>query len=163
MEEIIERAKEEATDLSETDIDDILDSMEEKKSPYFEEATTTSVMYEMRDEMTLAGVQNMDEYMKKLIEYRLIDEVSEIQRGRHIRWIELYKPKQILQGGGIVMTIKFLDNGVHILCNNGRCFSQIKYDRCILFQKMSQEEQLILMVNEHVKSTSDENEGEPSG
>ena len=99
MEEIIERAKEEATDLSETDIDDILDSIEEKKSPYFEEATTTSVMYEMRDEMTLAGVQNMDEYMKKLIEYRLIDEVSEIQRGRHIRWIELYKPKQILQGG----------------------------------------------------------------
>ena len=152
MEEILTKARQEATDLSETDINNILDTMEEKRNPYFENSTTTSVMYEIRDELLLTGIVEKEEYMKKLIEYRLIDEVSEIQRGRHIRWIELYKPKQILNGGGMVMNIKFMDNGVHILCNNGRCFKQIKFDNCILFQKMNQEEQLILMVNEHLQT-----------
>jgi hypothetical protein len=53
--------------------------------------------------------------------------------------------------GGIVVDIKFLDNGVHVLClNNQRRLIQYKFDGSITFQKLSVDEQLILMAYENL-------------
>jgi hypothetical protein len=56
------------------------------------------------------------------------------------------KGKHKLTNGGIVVNIKFMDNGIHIITMNSQNrFHQYKFDECITFQKLSTEEQLILM------------------
>ena len=50
-----------------------------------------------------------------------------------------------LTNGGIICDIKFYNNGVQILCkNNGNRFFQIKFDSCLIFQKINKQEQIIL-------------------
>jgi ABC-type molybdate transport system ATPase subunit len=60
-----------------------------------------------------------------------------------------------LTNGGIVTDIKFMNNETHILCmNSQRRFIQYKFDECLTFQKLSVEEQLILMAYEQIEKDS---------
>jgi len=82
-------------------------------------------------------------FCEKLVEYRYIDQIRYLHKGKHIRWIRYDKP-DLLTNGGIVVDIKFLDAGIHILCKNGGRFIQFRYDDCVIFQKLSGDEQIIL-------------------
>jgi len=148
MDNIYEEAKATASDLNEEDIQNILESGDYE--PYFENKSTRMVIEEVKQELFNVNIENLELSLSKLLGYRYIDEVNQLQRGRHVKWMNLTKAKNTLSGGGIIMNIKFLDNGVHILCNNGSRFTQYKFDDCITFQKLSQQEQLILMANEYL-------------
>jgi hypothetical protein len=85
--------------------------------------------------------------MKKLHEYRFVDEIYELHRGKHVRWIRKSDISHGLKLGGIVVDIKFLDNGTQILVRNrysGNKMIQYKFDDVLTFQKLSYDEQLIL-------------------
>jgi hypothetical protein len=84
------------------------------------------------------------EMSKKLAEYRLADEIYKLHKGKHVRWIRSAANPPVLTNGGIVVDIKFLDNGAHVVCKNKMRFVQYKFDDCITFQKLSNDEQLIL-------------------
>ena len=85
-------------------------------------------------------------YCNKLIEYYPIEHIYELHKGKHIRWIRNNK----LTNGGIIVNIKFTDNGTQILCmNSTKKFTQIKFDECIIFQKLNETEQLIIMAYEY--------------
>ena len=82
-------------------------------------------------------------------QYKIIDSINSLQRGLHIRWIR-QQPKStnnksnyipVLTSGGILIDIQFTDNGIIILCKllNNK-FIKIKYDDCIIFQKMTESE-----------------------
>jgi hypothetical protein len=89
---------------------------------------------------------DLERILNKLLNYYYVDEIYKIQRGRFIRWIS--RKSLNLTNGALVMEIKFLDNGIHILCkNNIGKIIQIKFDDCIIFQKMSFDENLILTAN----------------
>ena len=111
--------------------------------------------------------EKIPEICGKLAEYRLTDQVYQIQKGKHVRWIRAggCRPPATpcsttsldlvggrrgatapcsLTNGGIVVDVKFLDNGTHILCKNGPRFIQYKFDDCITFQKLSSDEQMVL-------------------
>jgi len=81
--------------------------------------------------------------------YRYVENLYELHKGKHIRWIREANKK--LTNGAIIMDVKFTDKGTNILCRNSqfRLF-QVKFDECIIFQKLSTGEQLILMAYEHV-------------
>ena len=93
--------------------------------------------------------EKQTEICEKLLEYRYVDELFELHRGKYVRWIRKTNP-EILTNGGIVVDVKFLDNGINILVKNSSIsrFIQYKFDDCLSFQKLSQEEQLILMAYE---------------
>ena len=56
-----------------------------------------------------------------------------------------------LTNGGIVVNTKFTDDGAQIVClNNARRFNQVKINNNEIFQKLSPEEQILLMANEYV-------------
>ncbi len=150
MDNIYEEAKASAGDLDEQDIQSIIENG--NQDPYFENKSTYMVIEEVKQELYNAGIENMELSLSKLLGYRYIDEVNQLQRGRHVKWMNLTKVKKTLTGGGILMNVKFLDNGVHLLCNNGSRFTQYKYDDCITFQKLTQQEQLVLMANEYLDS-----------
>ena len=97
--------------------------------------------------------EKIAEICNKLIGYRFVDEIHEIHKGKHVRWIR--NTTQKLTNGGIVMDIKFLDNGTQILCMNSmHRFNQYKFDECLTFQKLSIEEQLILMAYDYMTNSA---------
>jgi hypothetical protein len=78
----------------------------------------------------------------KLLEFYHIDHVYQIHKGKHIRWVRNGR----LTNGGIVVDIKFLDTGTHILCKSRERFIQYKFDDCITFQRLSNDEMMILQL-----------------
>jgi hypothetical protein len=118
----------------------------------------------------------ISEYCSKLSEYRLIDQLFQLQKGKHIRWIRIPSylldshveldhskiktrafdksemPRPLLTNGGIVVDIKFTNAGTQILCKNKDRFVQYKFDDCLTFQKLSDDEQLLLSCYEIVKN-----------
>jgi len=92
------------------------------------------------------------EYHKKLKDYRYVDDLSDIQYGRYIRWINLNDPENLkLTTGGLIIDIKILANGIHVICkNNKNQRFQIKIDECFIFQKITDQEKIILYALDHV-------------
>jgi hypothetical protein len=92
------------------------------------------------------------EYMQKLKEYKYIDEMNHIRHGSFIRWIPISDPENIhLASGGIICDIKITDTGVHLVCKNfARKHYQIKMDECLVFQKLSGQEQVLLSALDHL-------------
>ena len=89
----------------------------------------------------------------KLKPYRYIDDLADIRFGSYIRWISLKNPSVIkLTNGGIICDIKASAAGAHnaaddiiIKCKNRmNNIFQIKISEVILFQKLSEQEQVIL-------------------
>jgi hypothetical protein len=153
--EIFENARKDASLLSTIDIDELLRVIEQDKSEYLENKTIDDIIQENISELKSIGLnsENIRKTCEKLTGYRHVDNLYDLHKGKHIRWIRRDDPDKKLTNGGIVMEIKFFDNGTHVLCrNNQHRLFQIKFDNSILFQKMSVGEQLILMAYEHVKT-----------
>lgn len=96
--------------------------------------------------------EELKEFHTKLKGYRYVDDLSDIQYGRYIRWINLKDPDNIkLTTGGIIIDIKILQNGIHVVCkNNKNKRFQIKIDECFIFQKLTDQEKIILYALDHV-------------
>ena len=94
----------------------------------------------------LLSRDKLKEYHHKLKEYRYVDDLSDIQYGRYIRWINLKNPDNIkLTTGGIIIDIKILESGIHLVCkNNMNQRFQIKIDENIIFQKLSDQEKILI-------------------
>lgn len=94
-------------------------------------------------------------YHKKLKHYRFVDDLSDIKYGSFIRWINIKNPDPALlklTNGGIVTDVKFYETCVQIQCkNNFNRFFTIKFDECIIFQKITQQESIILQIMEALK------------
>ena len=163
--EIFERAKKDPSLFSTMDIENLLETIENEKNDYLENKTMSdiaNVLMEQLNDLNL-GSQEVEVMYGKLIGYRFVDEIHELHKGKNVRWIRKQSTNNVrlvngqgtnnvrLTNGGIVVDIKFLDTGVHVLCLNSRQrFIQYKFDDCLTFQKLSTEEQLILMAYEHI-------------
>lgn len=150
--EIFENATKDPELFSTIDIDNLLESIENDKNDYLDGKTMTVINAEIYEQINTLPIETSArrDICNKLIGYRYVDELHELHKGKHVRWLRLAtEPK--LTNGGIVADIKFMDNGTHVLCKNvlGR-FIQYKFDDCMTFQKLSVDEQLILMAYEHI-------------
>ena len=90
---------------------------------------------------------------KKLKHYRYVEEATDINYGAYIRWINLSNPEDVkLTNGGILVDVKVTDCGLQLLCrNNTNRIMQLKLDECLVFQKLSDQESVILSVLNHLK------------
>lgn len=154
IDQIFKDAQNDSSLLSKIDINELLNSLENKNNDYLENKTLTDINNDKYASLSQINLQNdtLQQYCEKLAEFRLVDEVYELHKGKYVRWINVESDAKLkLQSGGFVFDIKFLDNGVHVLCmNNSRRFVQYKFDNCLTFQKLSMEEQLILMAYEKI-------------
>jgi len=96
--------------------------------------------------------EKLKEYHTKLKEYRYVDDLSDIQYGRYIRWINLKDPTNIsLTQGGLIIDIKICQGGIQVVCKNFRNKKfQIKIDECFIFQKLTDQEKIILSALDYV-------------
>ena len=83
--------------------------------------------------------------LSRLKDYQYIDEVPELQEGRYFRWINITNPNIIkLTNGGILCEIKIEDYVSLVLKNNMNRFFQINLDENLIFQKLTDQEKIIL-------------------
>jgi len=153
IEQVYKDAINDPTLLSSLDIDELLDTLENETNDYLENKTLDGITDEIYEGVCeICDEKEIQEKIcLKLIGYRMIDELHELHKGKHVRWIRRGTNK--LTNGGIVVDIKFLDTGTHVLCMNSmNRFIQYKYDECVTFQKMSSTEMLILMAYEHTNT-----------
>lgn len=153
IQEILKNAKNDTSLFSNIDVNRLLKCIEQKKNEYLENKTIQNIIDENFDVIVSLGA-NKDEtkiLCDKLSEYRTIDKICDLHLGKHVRWIRRDKQPVKLTNGGIVMDIKFMDTGIGILVkNNMNNFIQYKFDECVTFQKLSTDEQLILMAYEYM-------------
>jgi len=96
----------------------------------------------MVDSLSISEIEKK-KICSKLTEYQYISEIYNLKLGRYLRWIRT--GTNTITNGGIMVDIKFTDTGIHILCKNNRNqFIRYKFDDCITFQKISDEEFLVL-------------------
>jgi hypothetical protein len=128
------------------DVDSILEAMDRTETGDLGNKSLVDLCKEIYEAFKEINIDDNErsELCKKLAEYRLVDEIYKLHKGKHVRWIRQQTNKPYLTNGGIVVDIKFLDNGIHVVCKNKNRFIQYKFDDCITFQKLSADEQLIL-------------------
>ena len=83
--------------------------------------------------------------LNRLKDYQYVDEVPELIEGRYIRWINITNPNNIkLTNGGILCEIKIQDYVTLVLKNNMNRLFQINLDENLVFQKLTDQEKIIL-------------------
>lgn len=97
---------------------------------------------------------DVDLYLEKLEMYRYIDEIDEINMGSYIRWFNIKNPKNIkLTNGGFIIDIKYQNDNIILVCKNNinKIFS-LKLEECIIFQKLTKQQELIMEILDYVGS-----------
>lgn len=91
-----------------------------------------------------------NEILVKLREYRYVDEMDDINYGTYIRWIPLNDIH--LTKGAIFCSFKITDEGVCVVCKNhgSRNHFQIKMEECVMFQKLTNQELILLSALDHL-------------
>jgi hypothetical protein len=117
---------------------------------YLQDKTIDDLLKENNDalsSLTTINEKQKTELNMKLRNYRFVDEIYNLHRGKHVRWIRKTDDKCIIKIGGVVIDIKFLDNGTHVLIFNkyiSKTPIQYKFDDVLTFQKLTVDEHLIL-------------------
>ena len=92
--------------------------------------------------------------LKKLDNYKYVDEMNDLKYGTYIRWIPIEDVKSInLLKGAIFCEMKITDDGVFLICKNfgyNRRHFQISMDKNLLFQKLSDQELVLLSALDHI-------------
>lgn len=98
--------------------------------------------------------KNLKNYHKKLKHYRYCEEIHDFKPGNYIRWIPLKNPETIyLTNGAFLVDLDITPTGVILLLKNtNNNFFNIKLDENIIFQKLNNQENVILNVLKYLKS-----------
>jgi hypothetical protein len=137
-------------------------------------STIKTLKNDILQKMLFKG-EELKNYHKLLKDYRYIDEIDELRYGSYIRWFNIEKMNKneiskssdksndkndknktnisfdLLRGGFVVDLKQVLDD-IHILCKNGiKLFFTIKMSNCIIFQKNTKQEELLIQILDHVK------------
>jgi len=92
--------------------------------------------------------------MRKLNDYKYVDEMDDLKYGTYIRWIKLNDPDDlILTKGAIFTDIKITEEGVNLICKNfGDSIKRftIKMDECLIFRKLTNQEMVLLSALDHL-------------
>ena len=94
------------------------------------------------------------ELMKKLNEYKYVDEMNDLKYGAYVRWIPIEDPNNIyLTQGALFCEMKITDDGVFCVCKNygfkSRYF-RLSMDKNLIFQKMTDQELVLLSALDHL-------------
>ena len=104
-------------------------------------------------ELHLSRKETLD-MMGKLKNYKYVDEMNDLKYGTYIRWITISDPEDIdLKKGAIFCEMKITDDGVFLVCKGfGNRHFQIKMDENLVFQRLTDQEQVLLSALDHLSS-----------
>ncbi len=141
---------------SDLDVNKLLKALDNEKNEKIMNFNTKK-MHEMNNKILKElglPYDVFNEYMEKLEDYKYVDEMGDLKTGSFVRWIPICESKPVeLKKGGVLCDVKVTDNGVYIVC---KVFSykpshvQLKMDDVLIFQKLSDQEKILLSVIDHL-------------
>lgn len=147
IQELFEKISKDPSLASSIDIDKLLQTIDKGNTHYLSNKNTEYITNEIAEAIIENGWGR--ELSTKLCGYRLVTELHELHKGKYIRWAKR-EPDGKLTNGGIVVNITFSEKGTYIVCKtNQHRIIQFHFDNYVTFQKMSLEEQLILLANDY--------------
>lgn len=134
--------------MSRLNIDNLLNALENDKNESIMETTKSdikTVKNNVLQELNLSR-EKLKDLHKKLTNYRYIGDISELQSGCFLRWINLKNYDNLqLTRGAFLCDIDIADDGINIIFKNlfGK-HCTYKMNELLLFQKITDDEQVIL-------------------
>ena len=91
---------------------------------------------------------------KQLKAYRCVNTLEDLRFGSYVRWISLKNPERIkLTNGGIVCDIQEKQDDIIVKCKNKmNMLFQFKLAEILLFQKLSDQEEVILKALKYLQN-----------
>jgi hypothetical protein len=141
------------------DVEKLLKALDDESNENLLNFTTKKIKemnLNVLKELQMSKNETLDIF-SKLKEYKYIDEMNELKYGSYIRWIYLSDPTNLfLTKGALFCEVKITDEGVYLTCknygNNNKHFT-IKMDECLIFQKLSQQELVLLSALDHLSDS----------
>ena len=137
-----------------SDIDNLLEALNNENNSSIIDLDTnkiSKIKNNILQKLQLDSV-TLKTFHKKLKKYRYCSDLSDLQYGNYIRWISLKNPENLRLTNGAFFVDYILDDMVKIVCRNSRGnVFQIKFDEVIIFQKLNQQENIILSVLDYLK------------
>ena len=137
------------------DIEYLLKALDNDDNTSVIKLNHTIVNRQKNDMLQRSGLDRntLIKYNKSLKQYRYIDDVSEIRFGAYVRWIPLLNPNNItLLNGGFICDVK-INSDVIVVCKNRfNNIFEFKMSNCLVFQKLSDEEKILLSAMEYLNN-----------
>ena len=138
------------------DVDLLLDALDKNEdNQSIMNCTTSKIQKAKNDLLQKLHFKSADVKMllKKLKEYRFVDEINDLNYGCYIRWINMVDPTNLkITNGGIIVDMKATDSDYILTCkNNLNRFFAIRVSECLIFQKLTVSEKLILNALDYVE------------
>lgn len=133
--------------MNEDDMPFLKKSLENDCNKNISKLTFNTINKEKEDVIKELGMTKKDtkDLLNRLKDYQYIDELPNLVEGRYIRWINITNPNYIkLTNGGILCEIKMEDYVTLVMKNSMNRFFQINLDENLIFQKLTEQEKIIL-------------------
>ena len=145
-------------DNTNLNIDELLHALDNENNSSIINLTTAKIKSAKNDVLQKLQLprEKLKEFHTKLSEYRVVNDIDDIEYGRYIRWISLKDPSKIkLTHGALVCDLRVFNEQIHIRCkNNLHHMMQIILDECLIFQKLTDQEKVVLSVLDHLEKSN---------
>ena len=140
------------------DVNKLLKALDDESNETLMNFTTKKIRemnLKILKELDLSKEETIDIF-NKLKDYKYVDEMNELKYGAFLRWIHIEDPTNIhLTKGALFCEMKITDDGVFCVCKNfgypTRHF-QISMDKNLIFQKLTEQELVLLSALDHLSS-----------
>ena len=143
---LIKEAREDPNLLSHINVEELLKSVDSIKNDFLENQTVETISANVFDSLVRLPIDRstIETHLAKLVGYRFVDELHLLHKGKYVRWIRHDEPDKLMKGA-VVVDVQFGDFGANVLCRlMTGAFLRYRFDKCNTYQKLTDEEQLIL-------------------
>jgi hypothetical protein len=149
MKSLFENAKKEneSNELSKIDIETILQNSENYS--YLEGKSLNIVSQEIYDSLLVYPGNLIEHYYQQLVEdYRFVEKVCDLRLGIYTKFLDGSQKAK----GGILVKIDVYEDKISLLCKNGIHFQRYSFNDCLVYQKLSLEEKMVLLSFDYYKN-----------
>ena len=137
----------------ELNVEGLINALNDEENTSILELNTSKIKTIKNDLLQSIGLERdeLKKFHKKLKDYRYIEEPDYINYGCFIRWINLKKYDNLkLTNGGFVCNIELTNNNNVLvgITNNQKKFITINMANSVIFQKLTNQEKILLKVIE---------------
>ena len=133
--------------------DDFVSAYDKDNNQYLQDKTNKIIQQEIIESLKHLVEEN-ESYLKKLSGYRFVDEIDQLHIGKFTRWIPKYEDETRLVVGGFVTNLDYTDNGILLTVKTWQNqILKVVFDQCLLYQKLSPDEKLVLLAADYLNST----------
>jgi hypothetical protein len=131
----------------EVDIESLLKNLDNYS--YLEGKTLKQTKQEIYDSLLEFNEELRERYYTQLEEYRYVEKVCDLCLGVYTKFFigvsESTKVK-----GGILVKVDVYEDKISLLCKNGAHFQRYSFNDCLVFQKLSLDEKMVLLSSEYI-------------